>query len=153
MGDSWFVDLGLAQEQIPIWWIFGASKFAVGQRSWGQGHLPVQHCLWRDDFSLDTLSAIFLHAKEWRNPFAEVEQKRLQHGVLVLEDCFGLGFATCALIGRTGMSVECLVSGRRTSVALCDMVPGGSLHSAVDEQAAIWSDTSTSSCVAFIEDQ
>ena len=73
MGDSWFVDLGLAQEQIPIWWIFGASEFAVGQRSWGQGHLPVQHCLWRDDFSLDTLSAFFLQESicwGWAKAFA-----------------------------------------------------------------------------------
>ena len=55
--------------------------------------------------------------------------------MLVLEDCFGLGFASCALIG-TGKSVKCLVAGRRISVAL-DMVPGGSLHSTVDEQPAI----------------
>lgn len=56
--------------------------------------------------------------------------KHLGHDVLVLEDCFGLGFATCALIG-TGKSVECLVAGRRISLALCDMVAGGSVHSTV----------------------
>jgi len=91
------------------------------------------------NIACEGMISVWIHSQHFfcRNPFAEVEQKRLQHGVLVLEDCFGLGFATCALIGRTGMSVECLVSGRRTSVALCDMVPGGSLHSTVDEQAAI----------------